>query len=331
MALALPARSALLVGLLAGCDSADSGDSGPPPGAEWSQEVTSDTSAFSGVWGAAPDDVWLLGGNDEGADVRHYDGHAWTPATVPDGTHLLVWAYGFASDDVFAVGRGGSVLHWDGSVWTALDSGTTRDLWGVWGNSPTDLWIVGGEVTGTWPLVLHYDGTAFTEVPVAAEQNVRGGVSLFKVWGIDGQVWAVGDLGLILHWDGTSWVEQSAGPLANDDFVSLWGPSADDVVAVGGRGNGRIARFDGTAWTTEMPDAMTGLNAVYVENGSAYIGGIYGFTGTLDLASGAIVKDPLVTTDDVHAIWADGAGQAWAVGGLFTTPYRGFVLRRETP
>ncbi len=323
--------SVVALALLSACDSQDTGDTAGPVGAEWTEVYTSDTTAMSGVWGAGPDDIWAVGGNQDVADVRHFDGSTWSESAVPDGTHLLVWAYGFASDDVFAVGRGGSVLHWGGSAWSTLDSGTTRDLWGVWGTSPTDLWIVGGEVTGTWPLILHYDGTSFTEVPVETDQNQHGGVALFKVWGIDGKVWAVGDLGLIVEWDGTRWVEEFGGPFANDDFVSLWGNSATDVVAVGGRGNGRIARYDGTTWTTEMPDAMTGLNAVYVSGDDAWIGGIYGFTGTYDLASGDVVKDPLVTTDDVHAIWSDGAGHAYGVGGVFAEPYRGFLIRREVP
>jgi hypothetical protein len=289
---------------------------------------TTSTGALSGVWGAAPDDVWIVGGSDAGAEIYHYDGSTWSPVDAPD-VALLVWVYGFAPDDVWAVGQDGAVVHWDGASWTVFDAGTTRDLWGVWGGASNDIWIVGGEVTGAWPLILHYDGTAFTEVALAPEQNLHGGVALFKVWGIGSRTFAVGDLGLIVSWDGTQWVEQFGGALANDDFVSLWGTSEDHIVAVGGRGNGRLATFDGSAWTTQMPSGLTGLNAVYMTDpDTAIVGGIYGYTGTFDPGTSALEADAVVSPYDIHAIWCDGASACYGVGGKFLAPYAGVAIRR---
>lgn len=314
-----------------GKDDTGTADDTAPSGASWTEAFdTSSAGALSGVWGTSPEDVWIVGGTDAGGEIYHYDGSAWSPSPVPDGVGLLVWAYGFAPDDVYAVGVAGSVVHWDGSAWSKVEAGTTRDLWGVWGSSPSDLWIVGGEVSGSWPITLHFDGTNFTEVELASDQNLHGGVALFKVWGIGGRVWSVGDLGLIVEWDGTKWVEQFGGELANDDFVSLWGTSADNIVAVGGRSNGRIARFDGTSWNTEMPGGLVGLNAVYMGAADeAVIGGIYGYTATFDPASGALLEDPITTQYDIHAIWGDGAGAYYGVGGTFTDPYHGVALKRE--
>lgn len=287
---------------------------------------TSATGALSGVWGSGPDDVWIVGGTDLGGEMYHFDGSSWSPVDIPD-VSLLVWVYGFGPDDVWTVGEDGSVLHYDGTAWTVQDAGTKRDLWGVWGAADNDIWIVGGEVTGTWPLILHYDGASFTEVTLDSEQNLHGGVSLFKVWGIGDKVWAVGDLGLIVSWDGTQWVEQFGGTLANDDFVSLWGTSEDHVVVVGGRGNGRIATWDGSSWTTEMPSGLVGLNAVYMPAADeAVIGGIYGYTGTLDPNTGTLVPDTVVSQYDIHAIWCGDV--CYGVGGTFTSPYHGVAIRR---
>jgi len=41
------------------------------------------------------------------------------------------------------VGSGGTLLHWDGSVWTSVSSGTTNILYGVWGSGESDVWAVG--------------------------------------------------------------------------------------------------------------------------------------------------------------------------------------------
>jgi hypothetical protein len=60
-----------------------------------------------------------------------------------------VWAGGPA--DAWAVGAHGTILHWDGSVWTAKSSGTIVDLAGVWGNGAGDVWAVGQRQT-----ILHY-------------------------------------------------------------------------------------------------------------------------------------------------------------------------------
>jgi hypothetical protein len=48
----------------------------------------------------------------------------------------------------------GTILHYDGAVWSQMDSGTSEHLTGVWGASERDVFAVG--VGGT---ILHYDGT----------------------------------------------------------------------------------------------------------------------------------------------------------------------------
>ncbi len=314
-------RAATLLALLTtACGSDKGGDSGHGPGAVWEDAFdTSTAGSLSGVWGTGPDDVFIVGGTEAGGEIHHFDGAAWSPMTVPPGAGLLVWAYGFSPSDVTAVGLGGTVLHYDGAAWTALDSGTTEDLWGVWGTGPTDLWMVGGPVDGTGdPVILHYDGAAFTPFPLDPAQNSRGASALFKVWGIGGTVFAVGQDGLVITWDGSGWVEVGAGPQADRDFISLWGTSPDHIVAVGGRANARIATWDGASWTTQAPSGMGGLNAVFMDDPAvAHIGGVNGFVGTFDVQSGAIQPEVPTTTLDIHAMWGDGAGRVYAVGGTF--------------
>lgn len=315
-----------------GCDGAtDDTDPTPDPGeVVWAEAFdTSGAGSLSGVWGTGPDDVWVVGGSDAGGEIHHFDGATWSEAALPAGVSLLAWAWGFGPDDVYAVGLDGSVVHYDGSAWSTLDSGTTDDLWGVFGFAPDDLWIVGGTPDQGEPVALHYDGATFTPRPVDPGQNSRAATALFKVWGIDGDIYAVGQRGLILEWDSGAWVERFAGPEADQDFVSLWGTSADHIVAVGGRSSTRIATFDGASWTTSAESGYGGLNAVYMTSPDvAHIGGVYGFVGTFDPASGAIAQETSLGSDDVHAMWSDGAGRTYAVGGTFRDPHRGFVSVR---
>jgi hypothetical protein len=55
--------------------------------------------------------------------------------------------------DVFAVGSGGTILRYDGRVWSPMTSGTTVTLNSVWGSSSSDIFAV-----GSGGMILHYDG-----------------------------------------------------------------------------------------------------------------------------------------------------------------------------
>ncbi len=285
--------------------------------------------ALSGVWGSAFDDVWVVGGRTmDSAEILHYDGMEWTEQDAP-ATSLLAWVFGWSADSALAVGIEGSVASWDGSSWTVLDPGTDENLWGVWGESEDDVWIVGGTPDAAEPTILHYDGSTFTPVALDPAQNPRGAHQLFKVWGVDGRTWAVGEAGLLLELINDQWTAVSAGAQADQDFVSLWGPDSEHVVAVGGRSNGRVASFDGTAWDTVSPSGVGGLNAVFMDQeDSAVVGGVSGYVGLFSPSTGELVREDSPSTLDVHAIWGDGE-RHWAVGGRFSEPLSGLLWVRE--
>jgi carboxypeptidase family protein len=76
-----------------------------------------------------------------GADVNSRDfaasiapaAGAWAwRAPVAYGEDLLaIWGSG--ASDVWAVGRKGAIVHWDGNGWSTVASGTQRTLRGLWG------------------------------------------------------------------------------------------------------------------------------------------------------------------------------------------------------
>jgi hypothetical protein len=49
-------------------------------------------------------------------------------------------AWGSGQADVWAVGDCGTLLHWNGSAWHAVPSGTTAHLHAVWGIGVNDAW-----------------------------------------------------------------------------------------------------------------------------------------------------------------------------------------------
>src|SRR5438309_12107938 len=83
------------------------------------------------------------------------DGWCWSNP-LPQGNPLWsVW--GSASTDVWAVGEGGTILHWDGSTWSGVSSATRNILYGGWGTASADVWAVGAGGT-----ILRWDGRSWS-------------------------------------------------------------------------------------------------------------------------------------------------------------------------
>ncbi len=76
--------------------------------------------------------------------ILHYNGSTWSAMT--SGTiNTLRGVWGSSATDVFAVGDGGIILHYNGTVWSVMTSNTTYRLHSVWGTSSTNVYAVGGE------------------------------------------------------------------------------------------------------------------------------------------------------------------------------------------
>jgi hypothetical protein len=247
---------------------------------------------------------------DAGGGVHQVDG---VPA-VP----LLNWVYGFSDADIFVVGNEGTVLHYDGDTWELQPTPTSEALWGVWGAAPDDMWAVGGAGRATSvATLLHYDGVSWEVAPTPT--FARPGVTaLYKVWGTAADnIYAVGRVGVILHYDGDAWVEESSG--TGDDLIALYGSSADEIVAVGGRSNGRVVIWDGSTWRSESLAPLPGLNGVFMRTpGVAHLVGVEGTIARLDLVEGVFREEVPATRLDFHAIFGDASGVLTAVGGNFS-------------
>jgi hypothetical protein len=63
----------------------------------------------------------------------------------------------FPSTWVYAAPDDSSENGMTDNIWSAMDSGTTEDLYGVWGSSASDVFAVGWNGT-----ILHYDGSTWT-------------------------------------------------------------------------------------------------------------------------------------------------------------------------
>jgi len=79
---------------------------------------------------------------------------------MSSGTRDNLWEiWGSSSSDVYAVGLSYSILHYDGSTWSSMDSGIMNTFRGVWGSSSADVFCV-----GSWGTILHYNGNTWSQM-----------------------------------------------------------------------------------------------------------------------------------------------------------------------
>jgi hypothetical protein len=300
----------------------------PLAGFEVIAELGGDLGMAMSVWGPTAPEAMVAGGQQGDGPSRGFvlrrTPEGWQPDALPEGTPMLDWI-GRAGDDVWTVGLQGTALRREGEAWVAHPTGIDVTLWGVWGSASDDVWAVGGDGIADPPTLVHFDGMSWGPVPLPALP--REANALFKVWGTDAEhVYVAGDAGVLLRRVGEGWEATVTDSLA--PFITVWGRDVDEVVAVGGRSNARIARWDGAAWqaTTLEP---AGLNGVWVaDDGTATLVGRIG--GIFELPPGSLepVQLPSPTALLLHAVYGFEDGSRLAVGGSFEgpPPWAGVVL-----
>jgi hypothetical protein len=230
---------------------------------------------LSSVASLAADDAWAVGRQDLlGGDlstatavVEHWDGTQWKVVDHPAAAHprsLLRDIDASSPTDVWAVGRSSGeagefddaqplVLHYDGTDWTSIPTPEIpvdmrpAEASRVSVTEDGQVWVVGthrfSSSTDRSPLVMHYDGSGWQEVPAPpVNDNFTSWGDVYAAAGDD--VWAVANNNVpqqlppdLLHWDGTSWttVEWPGAKELGLIYVvrDLDGTGPDDVWAVG--------------------------------------------------------------------------------------------------
>lgn len=254
--------------------------------------------------------------------------------------------WGSGADDVWAVGRGGLLLRWNGRAWSSQNSGpqvgAPAFLAGC-SASPREAWVVGEQGS-----VLRWDGGAWRAVASGTRADLRA-----VLCPAPGEIWAVGSDGAIIHHvDGqtktlASHVSHMLNAVhgAGDDIwavgyggailrgsaagftvmatgLDLWwgvqrfGPK--DVWIVG-RGSdeklGKYLRWDGASFrATVRPEAASLFSIRGHGSTDLWLGGTAATGGTLVLRDGGagLVVDYRGGAGGVIA-FADRGGELWAV------------------
>ncbi len=194
------------------------------------------------IWGTSASNVYLVGAyrsSSFGGVIHKWDGTSWTTLPRENDWGWLYDVHGSGPNDIWAVGRWGTILHGDGTTFTKTTAPAGDRLTAVWALAPDDVWVGGDNV------LLHYDGTGWTEVmPQTFVGDIRA------IWGAaPDDVWAasyggISDPLFIWHYDGQSWTRMSV--TGEGSINDIWGRSADDVWFVGSVHN-TFFHWDGNA------------------------------------------------------------------------------------
>ena len=144
-------------------------------GTKFEERTSGTTATLFGVWAAAPDDAWAVGGVPDQPSspndvVLHWDGTSWKPETLPEqhgAAMFKVW--GSSKDDVYVVGELGLVWHRTGGAWKREATGIAKGrLTTVTGCSKNEIFAVGGRD------LLTFDGTTWKRSDVLLENDING-------------------------------------------------------------------------------------------------------------------------------------------------------------
>jgi len=224
---------------------------------------------------------------------------------------------GTSGSDVWAAGLEGTLLHFDGSSWSATQKSgapwspvagpNQRPIYALFEPKPNALFAGGSGV-------YTFDGAKWSE-----PHHHGSHLPTTAIWGADPtNVWAVGLQGTVNRFDGHDWVH--VGSEMGPNLFGVWGSAANDVWIVGS--SGAISHWDGAARTQVVSGTDSDLYAVRGFTASDVW--TVGDHGTLLHWQGsAWTRAASPTPRGLLAIWGASTNDVWVVGES------GVVLHRQ--
>lgn len=227
-------------------------------GEKWNLIQIRNVAPLSSIWYFSENDIWVSSGYPE-----HWDGNAWTLYHFQDmglGENVStehIWAS--YTNDIYFVGYKGSIVHYDGSKFTKIESGTTlpiNDICGAY-NARTKqyeiLAVASNRALDAGRKVLKISGNQVTAV---ADSGLPWSInSIFFIPGK--KYYIVGD-GVYESTNikfSSIWQFWPSGKITNYYSEKIRGTGSNDIFIVGHQGE--IVHYNGNSWMNYSP--QTGL------------------------------------------------------------------------
>ncbi len=251
-------------------------------GNEWEYHDFENSGKIDGIYSFSENDIWFA----SGCRIYHWDGYEyeylyecdWENGEINTVSHI----WGASSSNIYFVGNNGSIVHYDGSTFTKLESGTETRLIDIWGLDENHIWVTGREFDfpPSESVLLYYNGIEWSKraYPDDDDGGTGGIQRRYKF------VWAYGDTLYVTTTEGI-WKRS----ISTNDSTLL------DRQTLG-TGNWSIGRIRGSNYTDVFFHRAGGF--VYHYNGltwEAVFDGQYHFPGNTFMSIGEIaLKDNAV-------------------------------------
>jgi hypothetical protein len=150
-------------------------------GSEWKFiKVLSGYTANKGIMYFSENDIWVTSGFP-----IHWNGEEWTLYHLQNmGLNVSVeHLWGTSTTNIYFVGKNGSIVHYDGTEFVKMESGTDIDLKDIWGvvNETTEkinIWVCGDDDNPDRSIVLTLDNgewkTVYERYPNGGGNTIDG-------------------------------------------------------------------------------------------------------------------------------------------------------------
>jgi hypothetical protein len=226
-----------------------------------SSQIVTDQDPLKTIYAFNENDIWVV---SQAGGVSHWNGLQWVMLSIPfnqgPGTCNKIW--GSSSRDMYFVGNIGRVIHYDGTSWTKIESGTSLDIYDIYGATNSTqtggyeiLGVAGNVSTSYDRKILQIKGTTVMSVSDSPITE-----SLSGIWFIPNQHYYVVGSGIYekrrLSYE--YWTIHLLD-LTKYYMSTIRGNGINDVFACGAYGE--LMHFNGLSWRSYH--SQTGIIGAY--------------------------------------------------------------------
>jgi hypothetical protein len=162
--------------------------------------------------------------------------------------------WGTSSNNMYFVSDKGVILHFDGTNWTKMESGTTKNLHRIWGTSSNDIWACDYDFSNGQTSLVHYDGAVWSTDPLSMISAGQTG-GFLSVWGADSSghhINFTAGSSVYRKTDNSPWTVidslHNPGKLPDGTFDGMFvcGSKSNDLTVAGSFG--LAAHWNGASW-----------------------------------------------------------------------------------
>ena len=119
-------------------------------GSSWAWMPTGTMTSLHAVWPVSSDDVFDAYRVGDGGLILHFDRNDWEWHTMPSNTTGDLWAiWASGSNNMYAAGPAGDLLHFNGQQWDRIEFDTRHVFKDIWGTAPDRLYLT-DSLDGIW-------------------------------------------------------------------------------------------------------------------------------------------------------------------------------------